>query len=178
MAEARGGYNRSVPGLFGALIAVCALIAAVWLLSQFQNRGTPDPAKTVDYTAELAEARRAAPFDVLAPSPVPAGWRATSVEWDGGGPEVSWHLGFLTSAEEYVGLEQGNASAPDFLSDHTPATEVVDPVDVSGESWQVRVSEDGREHALVQLRNGVTTMVTGTAPMPELVAFAESLTAD
>lgn len=79
--------------------------------------------------------------------------------------------------EDYVGLEQGNASATDFVQDHTPATDVVDPVDVGGKTWQVLVSEDGREHALVQLRNGVTTMVTGTAPLPELVAFAESLTA-
>ena len=163
--------------MFGALIAVLALIVGVWLLSQFQDRGTPDPARRVDYTAELAEARRAAPFDVLTPSTVPAGWRATSVEWAGTEPDVSWHLGFLTPAEEYVGLEQGNASAADFITAHTPATEVADPVEVGGETWRVLVSEDGSEHALVQLGNGVTTVVTGTAPLPELIAFAESLTA-
>lgn len=178
VAEARGGYNRSVPGLVGALIAVLALIVGVWLLSKFQDRGTPDPAGTVDYTAELAEARRAAPFDVLAPSPVPVGWRATSAEWDGGERDASWHLGFLTSSEDYVGLEQGNASAPDFVTGHTPATEVAEPVEAGGETWQVLVAEDGSEHALLQVRNGVTTMVTGTAPLPELVAFAEALTAD
>lgn len=177
MSETRGGYRRSAAGLFGALFVVLVLIASSWALSRFQQRGATDPARAIDYTTELALARDAAPFDVLAPSPVPSGWRATSAEWDGVGPDVSWHLGLLTSTGEYVGLEQGNAPGPDFIDGHTPATEVAEPVRIAGETWQVLVSGDGEEHALVREATGVTTMVTGTAPVTELVAFAESLTA-
>lgn len=179
MAEARSGYQRSVPGLIGALIVVLVLIASVWVLSRFQHRGTTDPAKTVDYTAELAEARESAPFDVLAPSPVPSGWRATSVEWDGADAEASsWHLGFLTSAGEYVGLEQGNAPVAGFVAGSTTASQPVEAVEIAGESWQGLVSDDGREHALVRRAPGVTTVVTGTAPLAELVAFTEALTVE
>jgi len=179
VAEARSGYQRSVPGLLGALIVVLVLIASVWVLSRFQHRGTTDPARTVGYTAELAEARESAPFDVLAPSPVPPGWRATSVQWDGADPEAaSWHLGFLTSTGEYVGLEQGNAPVADFVAGTTTATQPAEAVEVAGESWQGLVSDDAREHALVRRESGVTTLVTGTASLEELVTFAESLTAE
>lgn len=177
VAEARSGYQRSVPGLLGALIVVLVLIASVWGLSRFQHRGTTNPAKTVDYTAELIEARESAPFDVLAPSPVPPGWRATSADWDGADPEAaSWHLGFLTSTGEYVGLEQGNAPVADFVADTTTASQPAEAVEVAGESWQGLVSDDGREHALVRRAAGVTTVVTGTAPLGEIVTFAETLT--
>lgn len=179
VAEARSGYQRSVPGLLGALIVVLVLIASVWVLSRFQHRDTTDPAKTVDYTAELAEARESAPFDVLAPSPVPPGWRAASVQWDGADPEAaSWHLGFLTSTGEYVGLEQGNAPVADFVAGTTTATQPTEAVEVAGESWQGLVSDDAREHALVRRESGVTMLVTGTASLEELVTFAESLTAE
>lgn len=153
------------------------LIAGIWGLSKFQRTEVTDPAETVDYTAELAEARDAAPFEVLAPVPTLAGWRATSADWEGVGPEVSWHLGLLTGAGEYVGLEQGNAPADDFIEASTPATSPDDPVTVGGQTWDALVSDDGQEHALVQRVAGVTTVVTGTASVEELVAFAESLTA-
>lgn len=173
----RSGYQRSVPGLLGALIAVLVLIASVWVLSRFQHRGVVDPTETVDYTADLAEARDSAPFDVLAPSPAPSGWRATSVEWDAVRPDVSWHLGFLTPEGDYVGLEQGNAPASAFVAANTPATQPGEAVRIGAESWQSLVSADGREHALVRRAEDVTTVVTGTAPLSELVAFAESLAA-
>ena len=171
----QGSYRRSVPGLIGALVVVLVLIASIWALSRLTDRGTSDPATTVDYSASLAEARHAAPFDVLAPSPAPLGWRATSAEWDGVGPEVSWHLGFLTSDGDYVGLEQGNAPATDFVPASTPATQPADTVMVGAQRWQSLVSDDGDEHALVRQGRGVTTVVTGTAPVSDLLAFAASL---
>lgn len=173
----RGGYSRSVPGLVGALIAVIALIVGIWALSRFQHRDIPDPARTVDFRSDLATARAAAPFDVLAPRAVPPGWRATSASWDGQGPTVSWHLGFLTPAGDYVGLEQGNAPAADFVDAHTPAVEPGAPVTIDGAQWQALSTSDGIEHALVRSQGAVTTLVTGTAPMAELESFAASLSA-
>ncbi len=180
MSEARSGYGRSVGGLFGALLAAFALIAVIWGLTQLQHRDVANPAKTVDYTATLAQAREQAPFDVLAPAPVPEGWRATTAQWSGAGPVVSWHLGFLTSESRdasYVGLEQGNAIARDFVAENTTADEPGSPVAIAGKRWDTLASSDGDETALVLEGDGVTTVVTGTAPQSELVAFAEALSA-
>jgi hypothetical protein len=166
-------------GLVGSIVAALGLIAAIWGLTWFQHRDPPNPAPTVDYQAQLAEARSAAPFGVLAPNPAPQGWRATSVSWDGSAPEYAWHLGFLTGSgpdADYVGLEQSNADPRDFLSSATPADQPGPPVTIDGVRWQTLSSSAG-ETALVLLGDGVTTVVTGTAPLDQLIVFATSLTA-
>jgi hypothetical protein len=165
-------------GLVGSIIAALGLIVAIWGLTWFQHRDPPNPAPTVEYQEQLALARAEAPFGVLAPDPPPAGWRATSVSWDGTAPEYAWHLGFLTGPGSgvdvsYVGLEQSNADPREFVAAATPADEPGPPVTIDGQAWQTLTSVD--ETALVHPGDGVTTIVTGTAPLDELVAFAKSL---
>ncbi|MGI8576460.1 MAG: DUF4245 domain-containing protein [Nocardioidaceae bacterium] len=175
MSQSRGGYRQSVNGLVGALIAVFVCIAFVWGLSRFQHRDPPNPVPTVDFTAALAQARRESPFHVLAPQPVPVGWRADSVEWQGAGPQVSWHLGFLTPQGQYVGLEQSNALPRDFVPAKTPANRPGNSVTIHHQQWQTLTSANGNETALLYAGNNVTTIVTGTAPLSQLTAFAVSL---
>jgi hypothetical protein len=185
-SEARGGetgrpgrYQRTMGGLVGSIVAALGLILAIWGLTWFQHRDPPNPAPTVDYQSQLAQARSAAPFAVLAPEHVPQGWRATSVSWDGSAPEYAWHLGFLTSggdgSDDYVGLEQGNADPSQFVATATPADQPGPPVTIDGVRWQTLSSSAG-ETALVLPGDGVTTVVTGTAPLDQLIAFAETLT--
>ena len=174
MSQTRGGYRSSVSGLVGALIVTLGLIAAVALMTFLQARDTGDPAPPYDYSTALQAARDQAPFEVLAPSSLPAGWYATSGTWSGAGPEKSWHLGLLTGAGDYVGLEQGNAIAAQFIEEHTKASSPGEPVQIEGETWQTLTK--GPETALVLAGDTVTTVVTGTAPESDLVAFAKSLT--
>ena len=109
-------------GMIGALIAVLGLVALIWVLSWLSHRDPGDPARTVQYAGVLAAARSDAPFHILAPEPVPAGLRATSVGWDPLGPEVSWRLGFLTPGRDFIGLYQGNAPASEFVPARHPPT--------------------------------------------------------
>jgi hypothetical protein len=170
-------YQRSAPGLIGALLAVVGLIVVVWALSRFQHRAVADPAPPIDYRGQLVDARSAAPFPVLAPSPVPVGWQATSASWDGQPPDLTWHLGFLTAAGQYVALEQGRAPGADFVARSTPATVVGQPVTVAGHRWQTLSSSSGDDRALVRRSPAFTTVVTGTAPLSQLESFAASLSA-
>jgi uncharacterized protein DUF4245 len=172
---ARGSYSRSVSGFLGALLTVLVLITAIWGLSRFQHRDVPDPAPTIDYGAELRAARTSAPFAVLAPQPAPPGWRATSAHWDGTGPVEWWHLGFLTGAGQYVGLEQSNAPPADVVRTSTSADEPGPAVSIRGQQWQTLSTSDGSEHALLRSQGRVTTMVAGTAPPAALRVFASSL---
>lgn len=173
VSETRSGYRSSVSGLVGALLVSLALIACFFAFSFFQRGSSTDPAPTVDYSGALAQARSQAPFAVLAPAQLPGGWRATSVEWSGSGPENAWHLGVLTNHDEYVGLEQGNAVAQTFIAEHTRAIEPGAPAQIEGQTWQTLTS--GSETALVLTGDGVTTLVTGTAPRSDLMTFAVSL---
>jgi hypothetical protein len=176
-----GRYQRTFGGLVGSIVAVLGVIAAVWLVSRilFDQSGPADPAPTISYGQELAAARGAAPFAVLAPDPAPSGWRATSVSWDGVGPDYAWHLGFLDGAgagADYVGVEQSNADPAEFVPTATPADQPGPTVTFDGQTWQTLTSPAG-ETAVVSSRPDVTTVVTGTVPLDQLVAFAKTLSA-
>lgn len=175
MEQPRRGYARSTGGLVGALIAVTGLMVALWGLMWFQRSGTDDPARTVEYTAALAAAREQAPFHLVAPDPVPAGLRATSVSWDGVGGRVSWHLGFVTADGDYIGLYQGNGSVDEFVAANTPATRGGPVTTIGGARWRTLTDTGRGETALVRTASGVTTVVTGTADAEELTVFAGSL---
>ena len=173
--QPRRGYQRSSAALLGALLAVLALIAVMWGLSQFQRPNLPDPAPAVNYRADLAAARQAAPFSVLAPRSLPLGWKATSVYWDDQRPKLSWHLGVLTARGQYVGLEQGTGSSAAFVRAKTSATRPDGVVTIHSERWRLLRSPDGSEHALVSRGKGDTTVVAGTATVGQLRMFASSL---
>lgn len=178
MSEARSGHKQSISGLAGALIVVLLLIAAIWVLSLSHGRPSVQQAQPIDYSDELAQARDQAPFEVLAPTALPSGWDATSADWKGAGPEVSWHLGISTDDSEYVGLEQGNQPPAQFIADRTPADQPAEAVEIADQTWTALTSSEGDEHAFVLVGEGVTTVVTGTASESELIAFAESLSSD
>lgn len=174
VSQTRSGYRSSVNGLVGAMVVTLLLMGGVGLLTLLQHRQIDNAAPTVQYAELLVQARAQAPFGVLAPQPVPAGWRATSAEWNAAGPEKSWHLGFLTNHAEYVGLDQGSTVSQQFVADKTRADQPGAPVQIAGKGWQTLTS--GHEMALVRVGGRVTTVVSGTAPQSTLVAFARSLT--
>ena len=175
VSQTRSGYRSSANGLVGALIVILLLMGVMAVMIAIQNnRHIDSTPATVDYADTLGQARSQSPFPVLAPASLPTGWHATSVSWSGAGPEKSWHLGMLTNDDQYVGLEQGNQVAHEFIADKTPADEPGPPVEIDGATWQTLTHGD--ETALVLSTNDVTTVVTGTAPESTLVSFVKSLT--
>ncbi|MBA3233389.1 MAG: DUF4245 domain-containing protein [Propionibacteriales bacterium] len=176
MSETRRGYDRSGNGLVGALLAALLLIAAMFVLTRFGQRDQTDPAPTVGYTQELTAAREDAPFEVLAPTQLPPGWRATTVEAEGSGGAYSWHLGLLVEDRDYVAVDQGTQDASDLIAQVTPATYPGEHVDVGRVRWQAfGDGGDGDDNALVLRGADVTSVVSGTVSVDVLIGFAESL---
>jgi hypothetical protein len=154
-----------------------------------------DAVQTVDYTIPLAQARRDPdlPFQALAPTTLPPGWRATSVHADfDPGAQLRWELGFLTSDEQYVALDQeaGGKGVDGILALQAPdATRVTGPagtVSAGGYQWQLYATPDGSRHALVRTvapvgsaaattPGKVGVVVSGSGAVSELVALAGAL---
>ena len=140
VSERRSGYKTSAGGLIGALIAALAVIAFVWGLSRFQHRDVDDPVEEIDFSAQLAEARAAAPFEVLAPRPGTGQLASDQCRLR----EVWTRIllassGLLTGSDdsaEYVGVEQSNAAASTFIEESTRADEPGEPVTIDGVAWQ------------------------------------------
>lgn len=171
-----------VPSLAVVLLAAFAIYLFV------PHDADQNPVKTVGYRVELASARRAAPYPVLAPEGLAKRWRATSVSYEGAGPKgAAWHLGFMTPDDQYAAVEQSDAARPaKFLHDVTQgARKTAKTVRVNGRAWTryqgAKYDALVRRDAGTSARNGTsrtarhTTVVTGTASTAQLTKLAAAL---
>ncbi len=164
---------RTLTNMVWALLACFVVVAFLMVVTW---RPKEERIKAVEYTAQLEDAKKVAPW-VRGPAPLPAGWTATSVEFRT--PEqspITWHLGVVTNEKKYVGLEQSNVSGTKFQSDELGKTTDDGTSSVEGVTWQRKVLLDRKdENALVLVGSGVTTIVVGNAGYPALEAFASVL---
>ncbi|AXI79246.1 DUF4245 domain-containing protein [Peterkaempfera bronchialis] len=163
--------RQTVRDMILSLLVVGGVAAVVYI---FIPHSEGDPVRTVPYTVELATARRAAPYPVLAPQGLPAQWRATSVRYsaDDGG-HATWHLGFVTPSGSYAAVEQSDDSADGVLRAQVKGGKPDGSASVGGEDWDRYQGEPYR--ALVRESGGATTVVTGSASYRELAQLAQAL---
>ena len=161
--------------MVGALIVLFVVVVG-WVAVRAVF--TPEPARrvqTIDYQRVVPAARKAAPFDLVAPASLPRGWRATTAGYtDGAG--ARWHLGVLTDAGRYVGLEQGGQSVRSIVAEYVdPAATRGRPVDVGGVPWTT-YTDTGGDLALARHQGRTTTLVVGhDVDRATLVSYTQSL---
>jgi hypothetical protein len=161
--------------MVGAMVVIVLVVVAFVLFRDANRDDVQSPVRTVDYTQPAEYARQQAGFELLAPKSLPEGWRATSVRFTPG-EEERWHLGLLTDAGDYVGLEQSGSSVDSMLETHVdPEAERGAPVTVAGERWQTW-TDAGGDLALARQDGETTTLVVGNeVAEDELAAFIASL---
>jgi hypothetical protein len=157
----------------GALVVSIAVIVGFVGLRGLLREEVAVTVPGVDYRTSLEYAREEADFAVVGPPALPAGWRATSVEFV---PRPArWHLGVLTADEEYVGLEQARRPESSMVAAYIdPDAERGKPVTVEGQTWR-SWSDAGGDTALVRMDGELVTLLVSTAPQPVLVDYAASL---
>ncbi|GAA4963648.1 DUF4245 domain-containing protein [Yinghuangia aomiensis] len=169
VAEKRGIQTvRSMVFSLGVVgIVVVALLIA-------GRHSAQDPVKRIDYSVKFQQASQDAPYPLLAPTGLPGRWRATSAEYQGMDPAATaWHVGLISPDGDYVAVEQSNGTPAPFVKDKSKNGTAVGERDVAGEQWQ---TYDGDKYrSLVRTKDGVTTVVTGTAPYDALAQFAAAL---
>lgn len=175
MSQQTARDQRSGGGLVGALGVLVAVILAWVGLQALKSDPPSSPMRTVAYAADVPGARRAADFDLVAPPRLPAGWRATTVSFTGA-PGARWHLGVLTAAQRYVGLEQGNQPVSSMVRTYVDrAATRGRSLDVAGTPWST-YTDSGGDRALVRRAGRTTTLVVGhDVPVSELVSYTASL---
>lgn len=151
------------------LIVVGAILLVTW-------RPSPDEIRSVDPTDALISARASAGYPVLYPADLPPGWVPTSARWnlpEDAAPDPAWHVGFVTPTNDYVQLGQSATTNPAYLAGIIRGG-VTAGEDSSG--W-VRFEGSGPEptRSLVQVVDGVTIVVSGTAPWQSLIDLAQRL---
>ena len=175
VSEQAGRYQRSAAGMVGAMIVLVVAVVGFVVLRNVNQPEPSNPVRAVNYTPDLRYAREQASFHVLAPASLPAGWRATTVEYVPGAQE-SWHLGILTDTNRYVGLEQSKTPVGSMVEQFVdPHATKGAPVSVAGTTWSTW-TDAGGDRALVRRASGVTTLVIGhDLSRQTLVDFTASL---
>lgn len=175
----RSGSSRGNPSVGDILRSVVVVLALVGVIVVYQRFYTDEDAEfraPVDVEAAVTQARDAAPYEVLAPAVLPAGWKPTSVRYEPGS-DPRWHVGYLTASQEYAGLEQGGESAAELLEEVAPGAEPIGASDVSGDTWRVLVDEERGDVTLLRSTKDSVVAVTGSATQDELEELAGALRA-
>ena len=170
----------------GDMIRSLALIVIPLVVIAIIFTNTPDdhPVKEVDWKPVLATARKEAPFEVLAPTNLPEGWRATRVTWvPQGEPYLNgeasarnlWQIGFLSPDDVFVDLNQGDLRPQELVDQQsregTPDGNSV----IAGQTWERLLSPDGRTRSLVLHGPTATTIVSADLPYEALEAYVSTL---
>ena len=170
----------------GDMIRSLALIVIPLAVIAIIFTNVPDdaPVEEVDWKPVLATARQQAPYEVLAPTNLPEGWRATRVNWVPLGrpylngeasPRNLWQIGFLTPQEVYIDLTQGDMRAQEMVDQQSREGIPDGNSVIAGLTWQRLVSPDGRTRSLVLRGPATTAIVSANLPYEALEAYATTL---
>ncbi|WP_344950710.1 DUF4245 domain-containing protein [Sphaerisporangium flaviroseum] len=166
--------RRFTEGFRGYVFAVlfCLALVGIFLLITPQSREEHIP--RVDYSMTLADLRRTASYEVVAPEPVPANWVPNSSNVDRNA-YVTWRLGFATAKRSHAMLAQSDEPGAQFANRLANTDKVSGSRQINGETWQERFRPDKKQRSLVRLQPGATVVVTGLADWDELAQLAGSL---
>lgn len=174
-AEAR----RLRPFMSGIVALAVALVAAIG----WYYLGRPDesqrPVQTVEWKPWVKAGRADGKLQMVAPTALPSGWRATSAGYRSG-VSPSWHLGMLTDGGKYVGVDEARDTVADLVEQYVDdnATRGAD-VEINGVTWQTW-TDAGGDYALATTVDGPggdqeNVLIGGSAPDAQIRSFAGSL---
>jgi hypothetical protein len=159
-----------------ALVCLLLIIVAIVVVPADQASAPT----TISYHADLAVMTHKAPYQVVAPSGLPAAWSpvnsGVAVGGANGAGTVTWRLGYVTPSGSFAALEETNATAAPFIRRMTNSGTPQPPVQAGGRSWSASEnSERGQRSLAVTTPAGVTLVVTGNASWSQLKTLAASL---
>lgn len=173
------GGVRVLPraGRVGSLLAAaasCVVMAA--LIIVLTPRPVTQIAVPASYQGDLVKFRRLAPYPVLAPAGLPAGWQVVSSRLDVVPGAVSWHLGYVTPSGLMASLEESSERPAPFILRMTNNGDVLPRLWAGGQWWARRWRADKDQRSMYRSAPGAfTVVVTGTSGWAELSALASSL---
>jgi hypothetical protein len=171
----RGRGRQTVGDMVRSLLVVLVLVFVVVALRP--GDGGDGGPRRLDYTGTLAQARDSAPYDVLAPVGLPDSWVPTSARTGRDGVAFTWHLGLVTPAGDYAGVEQSDGDPEGLVAEVAEGGDDAGTVTIGGARWRKVDNGDPEKHALVLEGDAVTTVVAGGASWSELTELARSLQA-
>lgn len=158
------------------LVIVAAVLAWVAMVPRVHEISQP----AVDVTSVARQVRRETGWTISAPK-LPSGWKATNVRFTTAGDGIrTWHAGYLSPDGQYVSIDQTRiaGATSGWVSALSSNGKADGTLSVVGSTWQKLRSPDTVQRSLLSKGSGVNamaTLVSGTAPYPQLGQFVEAL---
>ncbi|RZU34561.1 uncharacterized protein DUF4245 [Blastococcus saxobsidens] len=170
--------NRlSAANMLRSLLPLVLICLAVVGWAAFRQNSV-DPVREIDPTSTIRAADARAGYTLLVPTGLDEGYRPTSASTDVGstpeGGPVALEIGYVTPSEAYAGFVVSD------FADADPVVEVLEgateegSVVLGGEEWTRSTTGRG-ETALSRVADGVTVVVSGSAPDEELETVAAAV---
>ncbi len=153
-------------GLVAVLIAIVPRISSV-------DQPAVDAASVVGYAVTSS---KGVAFE--APVGLPTGWKATSARYEPSTDGiVTWQGGWTTpSTDGYVSIRQAVKVSGKWITAATDDGVVQGAVQAGGRTWEKRYSAQHNQTSLVDEHpDGLTTVITATAPMGDILTFTNDL---
>lgn len=180
--------KASAADMLRSLALIIIPIALImWLLT---NNLDDYPVDRADWRPALEEARETVDWPVQAPEGLPEvgqnAWVPSRVSfWTNGetttggqaSPRNHWRVGFLSPAEVYFEVNQGDDRLDEFIRDVSRDGRRVGEEPIEGKIWERWQSADGRTKSLVLRQEPTVTVVTADAEFTDLQQFARTLQA-
>jgi hypothetical protein len=168
----RRGFGSTGDMVRSSLVVLAIVIGFVALVPRPDTKVT----SSVDLPTTAAQAERVAPYPVLTPEGLDAGWRPTRAEVrresDG---TTTWRVGFTTPEGKFVRLVQSDRPAEAFVAAEAGAAQSEGSRPVAGEDWQLLTNAEEERRAMWSSADASTVVLTGTTSYDELAELAESL---
>lgn len=172
-------YPRSAGGLIGSIIVVVAVVIAFVIFRDFFSKDLNVEQSPVDYL-EAVGAAQGVGQQVAYPTSLPAGWRATSVDYD---PTdgLTWGIGILTDDDQFVGIRQEDGPVADLLTTYVDENPVagkdVEVPSAIASTWQTWTDTGGDQAYAADLADQ-TVLVYGSASTADQRELLGLLSAD
>lgn len=175
------GLRQNVGDMLRSMAVVLAVVGAILLVTW---RPQPDPIREVSLEPLVSFASNQAEFPVFV---VDTEAQPTSVRWEsteGSEGEMVWHVGYVTSEEQYLQLSQSLADSETYIAEQTVEgirladyTELPATVqELTAEGWvPFQNSNIDARLSLVRTNDGSTTIVSGTGTWSDLGEAARNL---
>jgi len=172
--------RQTVNNLVYSLIATLGIVIVIVLMVPRNNPGTVG--KAVDWKSVAAQGAGAEPDPLLSPT-LPKGWTANAAELRTGAASGidDWHIGFISPAKQYVGLDQGFKADDTWIVTELDGIRATGSKTIDGVKWVVYDNRDGQSHSdnvtygLVATHGSSTVVLAGTAAPTDFNTVARAL---
>lgn len=169
--------RRGMGTLPAMVISMVVILAAVVAWMALVPRVSEISQPAVDVGSVARQVRGETSWQI-SQAQLPAGWKATSVRFTPAGDGLrTWHVGYLSPEGNYISIDQTQAATDVWVAAETANGEAEGTVAAGGTTWQKLSSRSTLQRSLLSKGSGdgLTTVLSGTAPYTQLVQFAETL---